>query len=238
MRLAGLQEKDFARCLEYFHSFKVNEDVFRERKRLIKTAHGVAFAMNLLTNKLSEIPEWAVPYLNQLRSDTIQIFPSIMVNSKRAIHLYERASIEDFLRYIYYFDHRIEYILSQTHPKKFQTIDSMIDWLEEYPALKPYEKPILEDCGELATRYAELSRTVHGTILADQQIVKSLTDLDGQEIESEKEEKMLKGIFGSIFFLLSLFHIKDYRHLQLDERTLICQHLSEKQVKTLSGLRD
>lgn len=209
-----------------------------ERKSLAKTAHSLAFAMNVFTKKLSDIPEWVVPYLNQLKSDTIQIFPSAVLSAKRTLHLYERASIEDFLRYIYYFDHKIEHLLSQTYPKKFQTIDSMIDWLEEYPALNPYEKSVSENCSELASRYAELSRTVHGTILADQQIVESLKDSNRQKMEPEKEEKILKGVFGAIFFLLSLFHIKDYRRLQLDETTLICQHLSKKQIGALSGLRD
>jgi hypothetical protein len=235
-RLTRLQEKDFVKCVDYFKSFEVDQNVFLERKSLVKTAHSVAFAMNVFTKKLSDIPEWVVPYLNQLKSDTIQIFPSTVLGAKRTLHLYERASIEDFLRYIYFFDHKIEHILLQTYPKKFQSIDSMIDWLETYPALNPYEKPVSENCSELASRYAELSRTVHGTTLADQQIVESLKDSNRQKIESEKEQKIMRGIFGAVFFLLSAFHIKDYRQLQLDERTLICQHLSEKQIGALSGL--
>lgn len=236
-RLIRLQEKDFAKCVDYFKLFKIEQDVFLEKKSLVKTAHGVAFAMNVFTAKLLGIPEWAVPYLEQLKSDSIQIFPSIVLGAKRTLHLYERASIEDFLRYIYFFDHKIEHILLQTYPKKFQSIDSMIDWLEKYPELSPYEKLVSEECSELASRYAELSRTVHGTTLADQQIVENLKDPIGQKIDAEKEERILRKVFQSIFFLLSAFHINHYRRLQLDERTLICQHLSKKQIEALSGLR-
>lgn len=236
-RLTKLQEKDFAKCVGYFKSFKIDQNgLLEERKLLIKTAHSVAFTMNVFTNKLSDIPEWVVPYLSQLKSDTIQILPSTVLSAKRTLHLYERASIEDFLRYIYFFDHKIEHILLQTYPKKFLSIDLMIDWLKEYPTLSSYRKSVSENCGKLSSRYAQLSRTVHGTTLADQQIVSSLKDSSSQGIESEKEEKILKSVFRAIFFLLSAFHIKDYRSLQLDERTLICQHFSEKEIEVLSGL--
>jgi hypothetical protein len=236
-RLTKLQEEDLVKCVDYFESFKIDQNVFlEESKSLVRTSHSIAFTMNMFTKKISGIPEWGIPYLDQLKSDTIQVFASVIMSAKRTIHLYERACIEDFLRYVYFFDHKIEHILLQTYPKKFQSIDSMIDWLERYPTLTPFEKPVSENCMELASRYAELSRTVHGTTMADQQIVESLQDTGRQKIEPQKEEKIMKGLFGAIFFLLSAFHIKNYRQLQLDEKTLVCQHLSEKQIKILSGL--
>lgn len=191
----------------------------------------------MLTRKLSNVPEWSTPYLSQLRSDSNQVFFAIVEDVKRTIHLYERASIEDFLRYVYYFDHRVEHILLQTYPKKFQKIDFMIDWLEEYPSLKSFREAISENCSELTSRYAELSRTVHGTRITDHQIIESLKDLSNPEIDATKELTIIKAVFSSILFLLSAFHINDYRQLQLDEKTLVCQHLNEKQIEALSGLK-
>lgn len=191
----------------------------------------------MLTRKLSNIPEWSAPYLSQLRSDSNQVFFSMVEGFKRTIHLYERASIEDFLRYVYYFDHRVEHILLQTYPKKFQSIDFMVDWLEEYPTLKSFSEAIHENCSELTSRYAELSRTVHGTRITDHQIIESLKDLRNSQIDAPKELTTIKAVYGSILFLLSAFHINDYRKLQLEEKTLVCQHLNEKQIEALSGLR-
>jgi hypothetical protein len=238
-RLVKLQEKDFAKCVDYFKSFKIDQNgLLEERKSLIRTAHSVAFTMSVFTNKLSNIPipEWVVPYLSQLKSDTIQILPSAVLSARRTLHLYERASIEDFLRYIYFFDHKIEHILLQSYPKRFPSVDLMIDWLEKYPTLSSYRKPVSDNCSKLISLYAELSRTVHGTTLADQQIVLSLKDSSSQGIQSEKEERILKSVFRAIFFLMSAFHIKEYRSLQLDERTLVCQHFSRKETRVLSGL--
>jgi hypothetical protein len=191
----------------------------------------------MLTRKLAIVPEWSAPYLSQLRSDSNQVFFSVVEGIKRTIHLYERASVEDFLRYTYYFDHRIEQVLLQMHPKKFQSIDFMIDWLQEYPTLKPFKEAISENCSELTSKYAELSRTVHGTRIADHQIVESLKDLGNSQIDATKELATIRSVYGSILFLLSAFHIDDYRKLQLDERTLLCEQLNEKQIEALSGLR-
>lgn len=191
----------------------------------------------MLTRKLANVPEWSAPYLSELRSDSNQVFFSVVEGIKRTIHLYERASVEDFLRYTYYFDHRVEQILLQMHPKKFQSIDFMIDWLQEYPTLKPFKEAISENCSELTSKYAELSRTVHGTRIADHQIVESLKDLGNSQIDATKELATIRSVYGSILFLLSVFHINDYRKLQLDERTLLCEQLNEKQIEALSGLR-
>jgi hypothetical protein len=191
----------------------------------------------MLTRNLTNVPEWSAPYLSQLRSDSNQVFFSVVEGIKRTIHLYERASVEDFLRYIYYFDHRVEHILLQTHPKKFQSIDFMIDWIQEYPTLKPFREAISENCSELTSKYAELSRTVHGTRISDHQIVESLKDLSNSQIDVTKELATIRSVYGSILFLLSAFHINDYRKLQLDQRTLLCEQFNEKQIEVLSGLR-
>jgi len=239
MRLIELQKEDFAKCVNYFQTAKTEKNMFQgESKSLMKTAHSIAFTMTMLVQKISNVPEWTTPYLNQLRSDTIQILPSVVWGAKRTLHLYERASIEDFLRYVYFFDHKVEHILLQMHPKRFQSIDSMIDWIKEYPALKRYRKAVSENSNALYSRYAELSRTIHGTTIVDQQISEGLKDFSKPKVEPLKEKKIMKAVFGNIFFLLSLFHLEDFRQLQLDERTLVCQHLSKVQIQSLSGLHN
>ena len=238
-RLTNLQDQDLVKCVEYFVAFKTDPTVFQnEYKSLVKTAHSIAFTMNFFTEKISDVPEWANPYLSQLRSDSIQILPSVILKTKRTIHLYERACIEDFLRYTYFFDHKIEQKLLQTYPKKYQSIESMLDWLKEYPELKHYQKSVSANCKELSSRYSELSRTVHGTRVTDHQIVESLQDIGHQKIEPKKEEKIMKAVFRALFFLLAIFQLKNYHQLTLDQRTLFCQHLSEKQIRILSGLNN
>lgn len=236
-RLIELQKKDLNKCIEHYRELEIDEDsIAGHNKDLLRRAHKIAFTIGLFVQKLSAVPPWASPYLNCLKSDTIQIISSIVLGNRRSLHLYERASIEDFLRYIYYFDHQIEHILLQNHPTKFQSIDSLIGWIKSYPSLVPYKKLAAQSCNNLTSRYGELSRTVHGTTIADIEPSDNLK-ASHKPLESPLTEmRILKSIFRSIIFLLSLFHLEEFRALSLDEKVLVCQHLVKKEKQVLSGV--
>lgn len=236
-RLVKLQREDFEKCIEYYRGLKVHEDVFTgHSKSLVRCTHKIAFTMDLWVQKLSGIPAWALPYLHQLKSDAIQLIPSVILGDRRTLHLYERASIEDFLRYIYFFDHQVEHILLQTHPKRFQSFDFLIDWVKAYPNLAPYEELVSESCNNLTSKYSELSRTIHGTTIVDLQLSNSLKALNKPIERPVREMNTVKSIFRSVFFLLSLFHLQEFRQFSLDERGVICQHLVDKEKQALSGI--
>ena len=238
-RLTKLQDEDFAKCIDYYRNVVIDKNIFTgDSESLTKTAHNIAFTMIVVIREISNTPDWAVPYLHQLRSDTIQLLPSIVWGTKRALHLFERASIEDLFRYIFFFDHRIEHLLLQTYPRKFQNFDFLIDWAKEHPSLLLHKKPTRKYCDEIATQYAELSRTIHGTTMANQQLLESLRDLGRPSPEATQETRRMKSLYGNIFFLLLLFHLKEFRQLQLDKRTLVCKRLSTEQIQVLSGLDD
>jgi hypothetical protein len=192
--------------------------------------------MGVWTQKLSPIPEWAKPYLQQLRADSVQLIPSVALGNRRTLHLYERACIEDFLRYFYYFDHKIEYLLLQGRPTRFEAVDFLIDWVKNYPALDAYKDQVSDSCGKLTSGYKELSRTVHGTTVSDIQLSDNLKEMHEPLQQPIKERDLMNLIFRNIFFLLSLFHIEKYRMFNLDEKRLVCQHLSQEQKRALSGL--
>ena len=236
-RLTELQEDDFVKCVDFYRNLEVEEAIFLgENKALMKTAHNIAFTLIVLFKKISAAPVWAIPYLRQLKSDTVQLLPSIVFGGKRALHLFERASIEDLFRYIYFFDHKIEHILLQKYPKKFQSFNSLVDWAKDHPSLSLNSETTTQCFDEIASQYAELSRTIHGTTVADQQLLESLQATGKPIAEVEQENRRMKSLYKNIFFLLLLFHLEEYRKLQLDERTLICRCLSKSQIGVLSGL--
>lgn len=192
--------------------------------------------MGLWTQKLSTSPEWALIYLYQLRSDTIRLIPSLVMGCQRSLHLFERACIEDFLRYVYFYDHKIEHILVQDYPKKYQNFTFLLDWLKGYPSLAGYEETVSTNCGNLTARYSEVSRTIHATTLGDQNLSDNLKALQKPLEHPIRELRLMKSIFKSIFYLLSLFHLDLFNSFSLDERALICQHLKENEKQALSGL--
>lgn len=236
--LLSIQKTDFSKCIEYFKQFKIDTSVFDgNHMALIRNAHQIAFTMGLWVQKSADIPSWTKPYLQKLKADSVQLIPSIVLGNRRTLHLYERACIEDFLRYFYYFDHKIEHISLQSYPTKFQTIDFLITWIKDYPLFAVTHKGhVVESCNSLTSGYKELSRTVHGAIVFDIKLGDNLADLFQPLQHPIKEKELIALIFRNIFFLLALFHISSYRKLELDEMRLICQHLSEEQKRILSGV--
>jgi len=235
--LIKYQEKDFQKCITYYKTLKINKRVFDdENMGLLRCAHKIAFTMGLWVNKLSNAPKWALPYLHQLMSDTIQLTPSIVLGNRRSLHLYERACIEDFLRYIYFFDHKIEHILLQDNPTKFKSFDFLVNWVKTYPTMSSHENLVLENCNILSSSHSELSRTIHGTIVSHLELSDSLKSLHAPIKNAQKELNSMKSIFKSIFFLLCLFHLHEFNEFLLDERKILCQFFGKKEKQALSGI--
>jgi hypothetical protein len=227
-KLLAVQKQDFDKCVDFFKAYSINKDLFTcNQEPLIRTAHKVAFTMSLWTEKVSEVPEWDKPYLLQLKADSIELLPSIVFGNKRTLHLYERACIEDFLRYFYYYDHHIEQLLLKANPTKYQTIDFLLNWVKDYPLLQKWTEAVSRSCMKLSSAYSELSRTVHGN--SGIEIRGSLSDIFKPIDNPEKECALLALTFQNIFFLLALFHIKDYGSLTIDEMMLVSQHFSRQQ---------
>lgn len=235
-RLLNSQEEDFDRCKDYYLNIKIDQSLFvSQHESILKHVHAISYTMSFLTQKLSDSSEWSLPYLNQLKTDTIQLIPSVAFGNRRNLHLYTRASIEDFLRYIYYFDHKIEHLLLQSEPTKYQNFDFLIKWVKNYPSLKPYKNSINVACSVLSSRYAELSRTIHGTTLEDLELLDNLKAIYHTLPNPSEEKQIIKSTFGSIFYILSIFHKNKYNTFSFDERMIICQHLSSREKQILSG---
>jgi hypothetical protein len=232
-----MQTEDLTKCIEYFKDFQIDTSTFNGNYlALIRKAHQIAFTMRIWIHKSDDDPEWVTPYLKQLKADSVQLLPSVALGNRRALHLYERACIEDFLRYFYYFDHRIEHMLLQTQPTKYQTMDFLLNWIKDYPLFASCKESVSESCASLTAGYKELSRTVHGTTLSDVTLFDNLKDLFQPFRHPIRERKLMNLVFGNVFFLLYLFRIPVFQKLSLDEKNLACQHLSDQQKRILSGI--
>ncbi len=235
-KLLAIQKQDFDKCINFFKTFSTNKDsITGAQEPLIKTAHKIAFTMSLWTQKVSEVPQWDKPYLLQLKADTVELLPSIVFGNKRTLHLYERACIEDFLRYFYYHDHQIEQLLLRANPTKYQSIDFLLNWVKEYPLLQKHTEAVTKGCNNLSSAYSELSRTVHGNSGGIEiNLRDSLSEIFKPIENPEKECELLAFIFQNIFFVFALFHLNDYARLTIDEMRVVGQHFSRQQKIDLS----
>lgn len=236
--LLSVQSADSGSCLDFFKKFKIGQNALSGHQlALFRKAHQVAFTVGFWNQKFTDIPDWAKLYVRQLEADSVELIPSIVFGNKRTLHLFERACIEDFLRYFYYFDHKIEHITLQEYPTKFQTIDFLTSWIKDYPLFAArHQQFVKKSCDCLISCYKELSRTVHGTIVTNVSRSDNLS-ASFQPLEHPvKEKDTMTLVFREIFFLLSLFHYSSYGKCELEEKQLVCQHLSEEQKRVLSGI--
>jgi hypothetical protein len=236
-RLLTLQKDDFDKCVSFFKTFSTDENsLIGDHELLIKTAHKIAFTMSLWTQKVSGVPEWDKQHLLQLKADATGLLPSIAFGNKRTLHLYERACIEDFLRYFYYYDHQIEQLLLRSNPTKYETIDFLLNWVKEYPLLQKYKDALTRACNNLSSAYSQLSRTVHGNSgTIEINLRDSLVEIFKPIENPEKERELLSFTFQNILFIFALFHLNDYGKLTIDEMRLVCQHFSREQKGVLSS---
>lgn len=236
-KLLTLQKDDFDKCINFFKTFRTEEhSLAGDHEQLLKAAHRIAFTMSLWTQKVSGVPEWDKQYLLHLKADAAELLPSIVFGNKRTLHLYERACIEDFLRYFYYYDHQIEQLIVKANPTKYETIDFLLSWIKEYPLLQKYRDTLVIACNNLSSAYSQLSRTVHGNLgTAEINLRDSLVEIFKPIENPEKERELLSFTFQNILFIFALFHLNDYAKLTIDEVRLVCQHFSREQKRDLSS---
>jgi hypothetical protein len=78
---------------------------------------------------------------------------------------------------------------------------------------------------------------VHGNPAATLPLGGNLALLFQPLQDPTKENEIMTLIFGNIIFLLSLFHCVEYQKFGLEEKKLICQHLSARQIQVLSNFQ-
>ena len=232
------QEKDHKKCLDYYKKLKLNEGNFSaDNTALFRRVHGFAFSLGLWLSKVEEDKNPANIYLYEIRSDAIQLLPAIVLGNRRSLRLYERAHIEDILRYIFYHDHPIEHQLLQLEPKSYANLDVLFSWVKRHPLFRS-DLGSLEPCLDfLHSTYAELSRSVHTTTNNELELSSAVTLLHSPIEAATLELVKLQTIFESVTFLLSRFQKEIYLRFDLNERALVSQFLSKSQKKVLAGLK-
>jgi len=230
------READLAKVVDYYRSFKINNALLRNNNLfLVKEAHRLAFAIALLSSKLSTRKKFAKPYFSQLASDSIQVVSAMALGNVRAMKLLERAMIEDVLRYIYYSHHEIEHRLLQVEPNRYETVKALFEYALTHPFFRG-DLELKESFSALQSKYSELSREVHASVTSKMIIVKDITSANRPVAHAETELKALKTVAQHMVFALCYFHRDKYAKLSLDEKTVIAQLLNSKQKRELSNL--
>jgi hypothetical protein len=231
------QEEDFRKCVSHYKLLKPRDESFSSNNiALFRRAHAFAFTLGLWVSKIGNSPSKANTYLFEIRSDAILLMPAINFGIRRSLRMYERAHIEDILRYLYYRDHPVEFELLQMEPKSYANMDALFSWARYHPTSRKVVDSVNAALAVLSSAYAELSITVHAAVNSELELFESLSGLHAPIIDAPKELAKLQAIFESITFLLSIFNHDVYSRFDLDEMALVGQFLTAEQKRILSSL--
>jgi hypothetical protein len=224
------RKKDFQEVVKYYQSFKI-ADIFFEKENLtlLNGIHKLASGLNMLS-LIKNVPEYARPYLLQLKSDAVQLISCAMVGTERGLKLLERSLIENVFRYIYYYHHQIEHNLLQTEPGSYKTFKELCEYSKKHPFFKD-NSTIGDSIAILHSKYSELSKTIHTATIGEMSVVEGIISLHKPLSNVNKEIDNFGTIAQNIMYLLVCFHSKDLTSFSFDELRVVTLLLSTPQKK-------
>lgn len=230
------RKKDFQGVVNHYKSFKIADSLFeKENLILLNETHKLAFGIRVFSSKFENIPEYAEPYLSQLKSDTIQLISSVMMGNERGFKLFERSIIENLLRYVYYFHHEVEHNLLQMEPSRHKTFKELFEYMKRHPFFK-HNSAVTRSIEILQSKYSELSQAVHTGTVFEMSTIDGVVSLNKPISNVNEEIENLRTVSQNVVFILGCFHRKEYTSLSLDEKRVIALLLTTQQKRELSKL--
>ena len=234
--LSKERDNDLDKIIRYYKDFSPDSDVFSDNNLgLLRLIHGFAFSLGLWQSKLEAGKIEATVYFQELRSDIIQLIPSIIFGNKRSFRLYQRSAIEDFLRYIFYYHHPIEHIILQDEPTTYASMDNLFSWVKHHPWLREFRDESNGCCDELNSAYSSISRSVHATTVKEFQLSDEIISLHAPFVTAGIILEF-RSVSEAIMFLLCSFHKQKFHEFDLNERRIIMEFIRKGHKKTLLGL--
>ena len=235
-KLNNERKKDFEEVIKYYRAFKIQNEFFEKQNlNLLAQIHKLVGGLNVLST-LGGMPEYSMPYLEQLESDATQLINSAMIGNERGFKLLERSLIENSLRFFYYFHHEIEHYLLQTDSSSYMSFKELCDYAKAHPFFKENTSEVEGSIGVLHSKYSEPSRVVHAGTIKEMSFVKGIISLHKPMANLDKEIESFNIISQNIMYLLGLFLKNKMTSLNGDECRVVTLLLSSKQKKELCNL--
>ena len=197
-----------------------------------KRAHKAVYSLCLWSHEFSDFPIHQKVFLEELRSDVLQSFPMALLGFKKPVALLLRSAIEDLLRHIYYFDHKIEFEKLEKKPSSYELMNDLWQYARKHPRLeKIFEKSNV--IASLENDYAVFSRFVHSTSTFHMNLTKSMSEI-GFDVEFfEKYGSNVSTLAKRIHFVLFTFCCKSIEGFNPPWTSFLLDILSKQYRKLL-----
>jgi len=228
-------KQDLTEFLEFLRKKKYINT--REGKKIIsqiKSVHVLCYSLAIWEHYLTDIPERGKIFLIEVRSDALQSFISALTGLYKSTYLLLRGVIENFLRYVYFIDHPVEYSLFSTRGK-YLTFQFLADYMKEHPYIgENIRKVKLID--HLYSKYDIFSKIIHATKIENMQSVYVLSLIKRDNKKFSRYVAELREVCQYLNLAFCLFHRKELEKFDYRIREFILKILPREYRKLYQGI--
>lgn len=226
---------DFKEIKKYFEeTHNISIPFENENVNVIKKIHGIVYSCLILTAKLSTNNQSNI-FLSEIQSDYLQMMSLVLKGYEKLAMILLRDILENTLKFIYYFDHPIEFTLLEDKNNNYIWFEELNKYVSEHPDIKNHSQK-LQLLSRVKTKYSELSKYIHSKDGNYMQLMKYLKQIKFNKIFCDKFLVEFKQIHSTIMTLLILFLYKKYSSLSIPHRRFIMNSISKTDKKYLVSL--
>ena len=197
---------DYAEVLTYLTELGILPSrLSRSAEADVRLIHGLTYSLMHWRFLVRTNEDHKRVFLQELASDAVQILRQSVSGYRKTVLLLVRCVIEDAIRHVYYWDHRVEFERMHRDPKWFVGSDELIDYLKTHPLYAPvrgrYDAPAL-----LKDAYRRLSEDIHGRTVRHLEMRRTLSDVRYKEEAVRELGDRLRRVVEPVTFVLLRFH--------------------------------
>lgn len=200
----------------------------------IKKIHETSYGFLVLKSKL-KVKNHANIFLSEIQSDYLQLMPLILKGYEKLAMILLRDILENTLKYIYYYDHPIEYQLLEERNKNYIFFEELLRYVIEHPIIRPHVEKLIFT-SRIKDKYSELSKYVHSKDINYMHLIKYLKQIKFSKQFSENFIIELIEIHSIIVSLLIIFLNNKFSLLSIPDKRFILNSILKKDKKYLISI--
>ncbi len=233
-RAIPMVANDLAEVIGYLEKFvAIPVPLTPHMAQTAKRVHALTYSLILWRFRLSSLPASAKPFIEEIASDALQILPQVLMGYNKTVKLLARGILENAMRYVYFYDHPVEFAIMNTEAKWYVGLDELFKYLKMHPDFKRTE-PKFDAINRAQTVYDELSAGVHGRRVTDLETRVALEKISYESGAALVQIELIKRSCEASNFLLAIRNRVDMRKFSIEERRVVLHTLPKEARKVWS----
>jgi hypothetical protein len=222
LQMPDFIESDFKDLKNYLlKKSLVNNVWINENEKTLWKMHRIIYSFIIWDYHLPHDGSGRI-FISELVSDSIQTIVLCLNGYTKSVALLLRGIIENILRYIYYYDHPIEFTwLESGH---FLQIDALINYTKKHPKFNEIPR-MLDVLSEIKGQHKTISRYVHAQAVEHMQLTKSIEEINFKHDFFEWYINQLISLGSNVNLILSIFNREEFDNFIKNYQSLIVRRI-------------